>query len=227
MTAELDAVYRSQRLRLTGTIAAAAASAWSSAYRDRERAVATLVPLVEAGQAQTVALVSGYMTAKALSEGERAVTRALERERYTTTALRGLPAAEIYGRPFGALAGQLAQGAEFAQAFASSRASLDRLVRTDLQLAQTHAARDWMAGEERVVGYRRVLGPGKNCPLCISASTRTYFKAELLPIHERCHCSVSPLFGSAPVKSVGTKVRVVDDPELGARLVDENWAAAA
>jgi len=225
VTAELDAVYRSQRLRLTGTVAAAAASAWSSVYRDRERAVATLVPLVEAGQAQTVALVSGYMTAKATAAGERVATRGLERELYTIAALRGLAAEKVYERPFGALAGQLAQGAEFAQAFASSRASLNRLVRTDLQLAQTHAARDWMAGEERVVGYRRVLGPGKNCPLCISASTRTYFKAELLPIHERCRCSVSPLFGSAPVASVGTKVRVVDDPELGARLLEESWAA--
>lgn len=225
MSAELDAVYRSQRLRLTRTIAAAAAAEWASAYRDRERAVATLVPLVEAGQAQTVALVSGYMTAKATAAGEPVATRGLERELYTIAALRGLSAAEVYERPFGALGGQLAQGAEFAQAFASSRASLDRLVRTDLQLAQTHAARDWMAGEERVVGYRRVLGPGKNCSLCISASTRTYFKADLLPIHERCGCSVAPLFGDRPVTSVGTKVRVVDDPELGRRLLEESWAA--
>lgn len=223
MSVELDAVYRSHRLRLASTVSAGAAAAWARTFREREEAIETIVPLVEHGQAQTAALVAGYMTAKMTARGERVTTRALDPRRYTISALRGVPAGEVYQRPFGALAGQLEQGLPFPSAFRSSSAALERLVRTDLQLAQTHAARDWMGEEERIVGYRRVLGGGNSCALCIAASTRTYFKEELMPIHERCSCSVEPLFGTRPVPSVGTEVRVVEDAELGRRLLAEDW----
>ena len=224
MSVELDNAYQAQRARLAASVQAGAAAVWADSFRDRERTVDRVVPLVEAGLGMTVALVDAYMTAKATAAGEPAVVKGLDSSLYTIAALRGKDAREVYGRPFGALGGQLADGAEFGAALQSSQAALGRLVRTDLQLAQTRSARDWMAGEERVVGYRRVLGPGKNCALCRSASTRTYRREDLMPIHERCHCSVSPLFGSVAVASVGTKVRVVDDPELGPRLVADSWS---
>lgn len=217
--ASVDGVYRSQRLRLISAVNAATASAWAAGFRDRERVIQEVLRVVYAGQAQTVALVDAYMAAKAQTS-----VQGLNPDRYTVPVLRGLPGEEVYDRPFGALGGQLAAGAEFAAALTSSREALGRLVRTDMQLAQTHSARDWMSREDRVVGYRRVLGGGKNCSLCVSAATRTYRKEDLMPIHERCTCSVEPLFGSAPVASVGTTVRVDNDPELGPRLMADSWS---
>jgi hypothetical protein len=44
-----------------------------------------------------------------------------------------------------------------------------------------------------------------------------------MPIHEHCTCGVQPLYGTEPVASVGTTVRVEHDPELGPRLMADNW----
>lgn len=186
MSVQLDNAYQAQRARLSNAVMAGAAAVWAEGFRDRERTIGQVVPFVEVGLGLTVSLVDAYMAAKATAAGERAVVKGLDPALYTIAALRGLPAAEVYERPFGALGGQLAEGAEFGAALQASQAALGRLVRTDLQLAQTRSARDWMAGEERVVGYRRVLGPGKNCSLCVSASSRTYRKEDLAPIHDRC-----------------------------------------
>lgn len=225
---ELDGVYVSERLRLASTVSAAAAGAWARLLRERPVAIATVVDLVQGGQAQAVALVDGYMAAKRAEQGRGPDrTKGLDATRYTIAALRRRPAEEVYARPFGALGGQLAEGTEFAAARGSGMASVGRLARTDLQLAQTHAARDWMADEPAVVGYRRVLGPGDNCALCVAASSRLYKRQDLMPIHERCSCTVAPVFGDHPVPTdePDSAVRVADDPELGPRLLDEGWAA--
>jgi hypothetical protein len=217
--ATIDGVYRSQRLRLMSTVAAATAQAWAQGYRDREQVIQQVLTIVHAGQGQTVALVDAYMAAKAQSPA-----KGLDPTSYTVALLRGVPGEEVYGRPFGALGGQLAQGAERAVALRSGVDALARLVRTDMQLAQTHSARDWMTGEDRIVGYRRVLGGGKNCDLCVAAADRTYRTEDLMPIHERCSCTVEPVFGTEPVASAGTSVRVDVDPELGPRLMADSWS---
>jgi hypothetical protein len=203
----IDGVYRSQRLRLMNTVAAATAQAWAQGYRDREAVIGQVLAVVHAGQAQTVALVDAYMAVKA-----QASPKGLDPTSYTVALLRGVPAERVYDRPFGAPSRE------------SSLAALARLVRTDMQLAQTHSARDWMTGDERIVGYRRVLGGGKNCSLCVAAADRTYRTEDLMPIHERCSCTVEPVFGTEPVASVGTSVRVDDDPELGPRLMADDWS---
>lgn len=220
MTAALDVAYHSRRVRLARLVGAATAAAWAELHNDRTATLDRVVPLVENGQAAAAALVDAYMAAKT-----ETTVKGLDATRYTIEALRRVPAREVYDRPFGALGGQLAAGAEFATALASAQGALDRLVRTDLQLAQTHAARDWMADDDRIVGYRRVLGPGHNCSLCVSASQRTYSRGDLMPIHERCHCTVAPILGTAPLRSEPLTVRVADDEEIGPRLLDDAWAA--
>lgn len=232
--AELDAVYRTQRLRLASVVEAATAAAWAARYRERGHvATDAVLALVYGGQAATVRLVDAYMAAKAES-----APKGLPVESYTVGAIRGLPAEDVYERPFGALGAHLGRGEELPAAVAAAQGSLRRLVRTDLQLAHTYSARDWMAEEDGIYGYRRVLGPGKNCPLCTKASSRIYYRDSLMPIHEHCHCTVEPLFGehpgtvslggqgaSAARTRVDAAVRVVEDPEIGPRLLEESWAA--
>jgi hypothetical protein len=207
MPATIDGVYRSQRLRLMNTVAAATAQVWAQGYRDREQVIQQVLAIVHGGQAQTVALVDAYMAVKAAG-----APKGLDPAAYTVASLRGVPGEAVYARPFGAPSKD------------STLHALNRLVRTDMQLAQTHSARDWMAGEDRIVGYRRVLGAGHSCSLCVAAAERTYRTEDLMPIHERCSCSVEPVFGTEPVASVGTSVRVDVDPELGPRLMADDWS---
>jgi hypothetical protein len=51
--------------------------------------------------------------------------------------------------------------------------------------------------DERIIGYRRIIHPeaskGGVCGLCIAASDRVYHVKELMPIHDRCECTVSPV----------------------------------
>lgn len=221
----LDVAYQAQRVRLSVAVTAAAAAVWARAYHDRAQAVAQMVQIVAAGQRHVVALVDAYMAAKTLQATGAGSVKGLDPALYTIAALRGVAADVVYGRPFGALGAALARGEEQPQAAASGLAAAEKLAATDLQLAQTHSAKDWMAAEATIVGYRRLLtGPGPHCALCELASTRTYRKADLLPIHEHCGCTVEPLWGTHAVASVGTVVRVEHDPELGPRLMATDWS---
>lgn len=229
---QLDVAYQAQRLRLNAAVAAAAAAAWAAMHSNRPFAIAHAVRLVGAGQSHTVHLVGAYMTAKSLETVGSSPKVQLDPALYTIEKLRGIAADTVYGRPFGAYGALTKQGAPDGEALQAGRASVAKLAATDLQLAHTHAARDWMqaAGEQatgdvKIVGYRRVLsGPGPHCALCTAASTRTYRTADLMPIHEHCTCGVQPLFGTDPVASIGTTVRVEDDPELGPRLMADDWS---
>jgi hypothetical protein len=221
----LDVAYQSQRLRLSAAVTAAAATTWARGYRDRQLAVDQTVQIVGAGQRHTVALVDAYMTAKMLQETGHGTLQGLDPSLYTIDVIRGLPADVVYGRPFSALGASLSKGHDQAQALDSGLAALTKLAATDLQLAQTHSAKDWMQAEPTIVGWRRMLtGPGPHCTLCELAATRTYRKEDLQPIHEHCGCTVSPLWGDHAVASIGTVVRVENDTELGPRLMADSWS---
>lgn len=224
-----DGAYRSQRLRLAATVSAAAARLLAYLSGDQAAAIAAIVPVVEAGQRHTVSLVDAYMAAKTLQATGAGTVIGLDPALYTISELRNGVAADIvYQRAFNTLISPDATDVGVARAFNA----LDKLVRTDLQLTQTHAARDWMTqdtltatSELRIVGYRRVLtGPGPHCALCEAASTRTYRVSDLMPIHEHCGCTVEPIYGTQPVASTGTTVRVENDPEIGPRLMADNWS---
>lgn len=126
---------------------------------------------------------------------------------------------------------------------------LERMVNDDMALANRSAFRKAIRNVKQVKGYRRVLHPelatsGQSCGLCIAASTRIYKKADLLPLHNLCHCEpveivagrdvggainnedLDILYGAAG-DSTGrtalsnTKWAVEDHGELGPRLVQK------
>lgn len=51
--------------------------------------------------------------------------------------------------------------------------------------------------DERIIGYRRIIHPeaskGGVCGMCVAAADRVYHVKELMPIHDRCECTVSPV----------------------------------
>lgn len=218
--APVDGVYRAQRARLRSIVLAATAGIWARQHNgDEQQAVRAMLGTVYAGQAQTVALVDAYMAIKAGT-----TPQGLDAAKYTVESIRGVSAEELYRRPWGALGGQLANGAKFADAMTSAQASLSRLVSTDLQLSQTYSARDWMTNDPSVTGYERVAG-GSACTLCEAASQGVYHSADLMPIHENCSCDVVPVTGGdrSPV-AADESVRVADEPGFGPRLLADDWA---
>lgn len=69
----------------------------------------------------------------------------------------------------------------------------------DVALATRAQDRKTLQATHLAVAYRRVIHPELSkdglgtCSMCIVASDRVYKKSQLLPIHARCHCTVSPI----------------------------------
>ena len=82
--------------------------------------------------------------------------------------------------------------------FQAGAALLRRLIQTDMQLAHRQAAHAHAMADRRVAAWRRVTA-ATACGLCIAASTRTYRRGDLLPIHARCSCRVVEVYSDQPV----------------------------
>ncbi|OBK14082.1 hypothetical protein [Mycobacterium asiaticum] len=113
----------------------------------------------------------------------------------------------VFARPAALFRYLIANGQPDADAQAVLR--IRTLVDDNLMLAQRLAQQEVLAQAvdldgtrrgrgrrgPRIVGYRRVIHPelsrGGTCGMCIAASDRIYKVGELMPIHNRCHCTVS------------------------------------
>lgn len=69
--------------------------------------------------------------------------------------------------------------------------------RMDLAKARQEAERQRWGVSGDIIGFRRILHPELSqfgpCGLCIVASSRTYKKSELKPLHNGCVCTVLPV----------------------------------
>lgn len=115
-----------------------------------------------------------------------------------TRLLRGRPPVDIYSRPVFAYRDAIATGhtKDEARVFAIERAGI--LITADIMLAGRKASVTQME-REGVLRYRRIIHPelsaGGTCGLCIAASDRIYKTEELMPMHDRCWCTVMPIIG--------------------------------
>lgn len=150
---------------------------------DLERFVRQVVPVVLAGRRQVSALTDAYLS-RVL--GIRPLGP------IDTDALRGVPADEVYARPYVTVRTKLSEGSPLDVAVAAAAARLTDIALADMQLAKTHTARTVYrsAGVER---YVRTLTGSKNCALCYLASTQTYSTSDLMPIHPGCDCGTAPV----------------------------------
>lgn len=161
--------------------------------------LAAVVPLVLDGQRTVVAETDAYLSLEAgLATGTSTDPWGIDAERLIgAAARRGTLLEDVYGRNLHSDAGTLA-------------ARVTREVATDMQLAARSAAWIHTTADPRIVGYRRTLGTGPNCGLCIAASTRRYGREDLQPIHAHCGCSVEPIYGTAPADMVIDRARLED-----------------
>jgi hypothetical protein len=158
---------------------------------DISRFIGKVIPVVRAGEKQVSQLTNSYLDSLARAAGLAPLPPATVE---LGDALRGVAMDEVYRRPAATLYTALSEGKSLDEAVRLGELRLSDLVLTDLQLAQTHTARGRMSGSG-VAGYRRVLTGAENCALCALASTQRYHKADLMPIHPGCDCTVAPIFG--------------------------------
>jgi hypothetical protein len=154
---------------------------------------ARIAAAVQAAQRQTAALTDAYLARVATLIAGRRVGPV---GRIDVAGLRGVQSADVYGRVADTYRYQLALGAAEPQARARAVLRAETAAGTDTTLAVRAQARKFMVVRE-VDGFRRIIRPelsaGGTCGLCIAAADRTYHRAELLPIHDRCNCDVLPV----------------------------------
>lgn len=161
---------------------------------DIDRFVAEVVPVVISGQKQVAGLTNSYLDSLARLAGFTLPSAgALD-----VTALRGIDPDEVYRRSGVTVWAALSEPnrKSLQEAVKLGILRLDQAVALDMQLAHTHAARARFEGADGVVGYRRVLTGAENCALCAIASTQRYHRGNLMPIHDRCDCTVAPIYGT-------------------------------
>lgn len=187
MPTRLDLAYRQQVAQVRKRLEAFARQQFTAGQfrdEDMQRFVAAVVPAVLAGRRQVSALTDAYLSQKvAASRGKRVRPAGP----VDTDALRGVPAAEVYERPFVTVRTKLAEGLALDAAVNAGLARTSDLVLTDLQLAKTTTTRNTYQSSG-VKRYIRVLVGAENCGMCYVASTQTYSTDDLMAIHPGCNC---------------------------------------
>ena len=109
----------------------------------------------------------------------------------------GVTPEKVWERPAEAYRYARSRGKSDAEAREAAEKKIERLARDEVNLARRDQAARTYQKAERVTGYRRVIHPELSesgvCGLCVAAATRVYGKADLLPIHPGCVCTVAPI----------------------------------
>lgn len=180
------ALHRGYQQRLTRIRTGTLARVLAAPKANTNVFVGAVIPIVLAAQEATVAQADAYLSL----EAGTATRSSTQPWRLNPAMLIGVRARrgdfleDVYAR-------------NLRTAESSFVERMTREVNTDITLAERGATFVHTAGDERITGYRRVLGPGKNCGLCVVASGQRYSKSDLRPIHRTCHCTTQPTYGDA------------------------------
>lgn len=158
---------------------------------------------------------------------------------------RGVAPAVVWERPAKTYRFERAMGVEHEAALDAAVNRATTIADDDLTLAMREAAAQHSEAAPGVTGLRRVIHPelseSGTCGLCIAASDRIYKPGRLLPVHDRCRCSVAEVTaasdpgnslngqslndlyeaagGTDAAKLKGTRYKVTEHGELGPVLV--------
>ncbi|WP_405964839.1 hypothetical protein OG713_34890 [Streptomyces sp. NBC_00723] len=192
--AALDARYTSVtvaiRQRLIALVLQAFAVRGSYRDEDADAFVGQILPVVLGAQRQMGSLTDAYLSTMV---GDMFGGAAASTGVQIPEAIRGVPPAEVYRRPFVTVWTALSKGTPMPEAIRQGQSRLASITGTDLQLVRTEATRQVLASDSRVQFYRRVLRGSYNCAMCVIASTQRYRKERLMPIHPGCDCGTRPL----------------------------------
>lgn len=206
---------RNQILAIQAKTVATAAALWASYPRHNDSAMKSFLqkwlPTLMGAESAIGLITQSYInTSVQALQGTSLPANPLPSDLFTGSILRnGSDPSEVYQRPFVQFYSDLAQQKPVEQALASAQARLQAMAAVDMQLAHTHAARGTLMSlpqGSRITGYRRVIGDDDPCDLCVQAASQRYHSADLMPIHNRCNCTVYPIVGT---KDLGQHVNIV------------------
>jgi hypothetical protein len=188
---------------------------------DVDRFISRVVPQVQSGQRQAVRLTNAYMAR--FTKGRPAN---LDLEALTGAGVRnGAAPAEVYTRPFVNVWTALSKGVPFVDAVRSGLARVTSTAEMDVALSSRAASVAYAATDDRIVGFERVPDGGA-CEFCSLVSGQRYHSEDLMPLHNRCGCTVEPLMGVPVGRSRdvvhgdGVIAAVRDHGELGPMLTN-------
>lgn len=129
---------------------------------------------------------------------------------------------DVYRRSFVTVWTDLSKGTPWADAVAAGLARATATAQTDVALSTRAAATEYAARDPRILGFRRVPDDGA-CDLCQLASEQSYGSGDLMPIHDRCGCTVEPELDESAIGDTsrpsgeldGIGVAIHDHGELG------------
>lgn len=114
-----------------------------------------------------------------------------------TVLPRNADSLEVWTRPAEQYRYARSQGKSHEEALSVGLARVEQLASMNNTLEAREASREIFMASTAVIGYRRIIHPeltrSGTCGLCAAASTRMYEKAELLPIHQGCVCTIAPV----------------------------------
>lgn len=240
---QLLAQIRQRVAQFTGWYDAAQVTAFSTAIGN----------LVLAGERQAAAATAAYTARSATALGFD-ILRTVAVDLPGTPLRQGVTSmGQVYSRLASTVRYEVSQGSALRDAVDTAVNRADAMVQTDLQLARRFTSRSTLQ-RTNAHRYRRIIRPEASesgtCGLCAVAADRVYSKSVLMPIHDRCKCTVLPagdaqefaldlnrdelerVYGATGVSRdfgatyaenlLNVRVRVVEHGELGPVLVNAN-----
>ena len=165
----LVATYQGALIRLTDSSRVLAGDAWAATSSPASFA-ARITPAAEAVRAESASLTSAFFDSyMQLADGGPAVPADLD-----------------------AILARVRGGASIAEVYATAGDAVEAayLIDEDVMLASAQANSD-AAIRHDVQRFTRRPNPGA-CSFCQQASQQVYGKADLLPLHIKCHCVTVP-----------------------------------
>lgn len=201
--AQLVQAYSVAAMNLTSNLISWAMRTWSatpeSAFYDDN------LMLGNAARSATISEASGRMMKQSSLVFHKKVMSEMDVQGLSVTIGSGdvevLPrnadSLEVWTRPAEQYRYARSTGKSHEEALGIGLQRVEQLASMNNTLEARQATREILAASTAVVGYRRVIHPeltrSGTCGLCAAASTRMYEKAELLPIHQGCVCTIAPV----------------------------------
>lgn len=198
--ADVQAAYGRTTVKIRSVTTHNVESIWKSltSFYDDDivRFVKAAVPQVIAGQTHMASSTGAALNRIVTIQAPKAKPVIVPAKAVTGAAVRGgTPPSKVYGRVGPTVWTALSNGDSLDDAADAGWLRASVMLATDLQLALTNTAQFVTSQSNEVTGYRRVLSGDASCALCVIASTQRYHDGDLMPIHDRCSCTVEPIVG--------------------------------
>jgi hypothetical protein len=217
--ATLIQVHLQAQARLRQIVYAAIASVWQGlgTYNedDVDRFVESALPIVLAGQMQSVALTEAFVLRRL-----GLTPLGLDVTDLTGAAVRGgVPPEEVYKRPFVNVWTALGKEVPWEAAVAAGEARATASAEMDIQLSHRASYEAVQQAVPRIKGYKRRANGGA-CKFCLLVNGAFVKSANAMPLHNRCGCGLDPVMQDGTVTAPPQGVAVHQHGELGPMLGD-------